>query len=737
MKSIYLDYNATTPVDPVVLHAMLPYLTDRYGNPSSSHEFGIGGRAAVEKARERLSELFGVETDELLFTSGGTESNNMAIKGTVWKSAAQKGHIITTSIEHPAVIEVCRWLEKFGTEVTYLPVDQFGMVDPDQVKKSIRRNTLLISVMHANNEVGTIQPVTEIGTIARSMGIPFHSDAAQSVGKILVDPGEMMVDLLSVAGHKLYAPKGIGALYIRRGTTLEKYMHGAGHEAGQRAGTENVAMIAGLGAAASMLRGLRNEDPAVQHAGSMASLLWQRIRDEFPETRLNGHPEQRLPNTLSVSFPGTDASRMLSEMSSVAASAGAACHSDHDDISAVLQAMGVPREYAIGTIRFSTGRMTTEEEIIEAVPVISATYRKLRRGSFREYFHTDDQQADQCRLTEYSHALGCACKIRPQLLERILKNLPASNDHDLLVGFGTSDDASVYRLTDEVAVVETIDVIPPVVDDPYLYGAIAAANAISDIYAMGARPVFALSFVGFPDRELPIGVLEQILKGAHDKAAEAGIEIAGGHTIEDSEPKFGLAVTGIVDPRKILRNSTAQPGDALILTKPLGTGIIITAVKKNLAQMHDATVAMSVMAELNRKASEIIARYPVNACTDISGFGLMGHLREMVAASGVNAELQAARIPVLNTALKYARGEAISGGTRNNREHTDPFVEYGRGIAENLRWVLCDAQTSGGLLISLPAQEAERCRMEMQSSGLSGAAVIGKIIPGDGAIRVV
>ncbi len=737
MKCIYLDYNATTPVDPVVLHAMLPCLTDRFGNPSSSHEFGRVGRAAVELAREQLSALFGVAQDEILFTSGGTESNNMAIKGTVWKSLAHKGHIITTSIEHPAVIEVFRWLEKFGTEVTYLPVDQLGMVDPDMVKKAIRPDTLLISVMHANNEVGTIQPVTEIGTIARSMGIPFHSDAAQSVGKILVDPGEMMVDLLSVAGHKLYAPKGIGALYIRRGTTLEKFMHGAGNESGQRAGTENVAMIAGLGAAAMVIKDVIKVELVWQNAGRMAALLLQRIRDEFPETRLNGHPEKRLPNTLSIGFPGIDASRMLLEMSSVAASAGAACHSDHDEISAVLQAMDVPGDYAIGTIRFSTGRMTTEEDIHEAVPMISAAYRKLRRGSFREYFELVDGREGQFRLTEYTHALGCACKIRPQLLERILKNLPVSNDHDLLVGFGTSDDASVYRLTDEVAVVETLDVIPPVVDDPYLYGAIAAANAISDIYAMGARPIFALSFVGFPDRELPIGVLEQILKGAHDKAAEAGIEIAGGHTIEDSEPKFGLAVTGIVDPRKILRNSTAQPGDALILTKPIGTGIIITALKKNLAQMHEATVAMSVMAELNRKASEIIARYPVNACTDITGFGLMGHLREMVAGSGVTAELKAASIPVLNAALKYARGEAISGGTRNNREHTDPFVEYGVDIPENLRWALCDAQTSGGLLISLPVQEAERCRMEMESMGLVYATLIGTVIPGDGAIRVI
>jgi selenide,water dikinase len=270
-----------------------------------------------------------------------------------------------------------------------------------------------------------------------------------------------------------------------------------------------------------------------------------------------------------------------------------------------------------------------------------------------------------------------------------------------------------------------------------MYGAIAAANAISDIYAMGASPLFALSFVGFPDRELPIGVLEQILKGAHDKAAEAGIEIAGGHTIEDSEPKFGLAVTGVVDPRKILRNSTAKPGDALILTKPLGTGIVMTALKKKLAQIHEATEAMTIMAELNRRAAEVIARYPVNACTDITGFGLMGHLKEMVVASGVSVVLQSASIPVLASSLKYARGESISGGTRNNREHTNPFVEYGPQIPEKLRWVLCDAQTSGGLLISLPAQEAERCRSEMVSRGLTNVAVIGMVVDGKGTIRVV
>jgi cysteine desulfurase len=387
MEPIYLDYNATTPVDPQVIGAIRPYLELYFGNPSSTHTFGVRSKIAIEKARNQVAILLNASSDEIVFTSGGTESNNFAIKGVAFVKGAKGNHIITTCIEHPAVTEVCRYLEQKGFRITQLPVDEYGRVDPAQVEKAITTQTILISVMHANNETGTIQPVEEIGDIARRNGILFHTDAAQSIGKIPVDVEKLKVDLLSVAGHKLYAPKGVGALYIRRGVKLEKLIHGADHESNLRAGTENVMEIVGLGAAAEIITNydlritnerhipeITQEQPTISNPQSvirnpqseiltLRDMLHYGIRTSIPEVKLNGHPVIRLPNTLSLGFPGVEASLLIREMKGIAASAGAACHGGQDDISGVLYAMHVPVEYAMGTIRFSLGRMTTREEI--------------------------------------------------------------------------------------------------------------------------------------------------------------------------------------------------------------------------------------------------------------------------------------------------------------------------------------------------------------------------------------
>lgn len=376
MKPIYLDYNATTPIDPEVAEAMRPYIFNRFGNPSSSHWYGVQTKEAVEKARNQVANLLNCNPDEVVFTGGGSESNNYAIKGAAFANREKGNHLITSSIEHPAVIEVCKYLQEKDFQVTYLPVDQFGQVDPRSVEKAITSSTILISIMHANNEVGTIQPIAEIAEIARNHGIVFHSDAAQSVGKIPTTVDDLGVDLLTIAGHKLYGPKGIGALYIRRGIQLEKLIHGADHEQGRRAGTENVLEIVGLGKACEVAK--RDLDKNMDHTQKMRDLLYQQLKAEWDELKLNGHPKNRLPNTLSVSFRNIEANKLLTEIDTVAVSAGAACHSDSVKVSSVLRAMQVDLEYAMGTIRFSTGKMTTAEEIKETAAIFAETARRLQ-----------------------------------------------------------------------------------------------------------------------------------------------------------------------------------------------------------------------------------------------------------------------------------------------------------------------------------------------------------------------
>ncbi len=369
-QKIYLDFNASAPIAPEVAEAMKPFLSQHFGNPSSQHWAGIPAKEAVEHARQQVAELLQCSPDEIVFTSGGSESNNHAIKGVFFSLREKGNHIITTQIEHPAVINPCRFLEKLGAEVTYAPVDQYGRVDPQDIQKAITPRTILITVMHANNEVGTIQPIEEISKIAKERSIVLHTDAAQSVGKIVTKVDDLGIDLLSIAGHKLYAPKGIGALYIRKGTPIEPLIHGASHESGRRAGTENVLLIVGLGKACEVAKRYLQDN----EVRNLRDRFWKLLQDNF-ENRivLNGHPTYRLPNTLNVSFVGKAGGEILSQLDGVAASTGAACHSGSVELSPVLKAMGISPEVGMGAIRFSLGRTTTVQEVERVVDLLKSS----------------------------------------------------------------------------------------------------------------------------------------------------------------------------------------------------------------------------------------------------------------------------------------------------------------------------------------------------------------------------
>ncbi|MCX6280945.1 MAG: selenide, water dikinase SelD [Bacteroidetes bacterium] len=349
---------------------------------------------------------------------------------------------------------------------------------------------------------------------------------------------------------------------------------------------------------------------------------------------------------------------------------------------------------------------------------------------------TSADNKKEIKLTGYTHALGCACKIKPQALEKILNSLPKPKGNKILVGTETSDDAAVYLFGKDKAIIQTVDFIPPVVDDPYQYGAIAAANALSDIWAMGGKPLFALSIVAFPENRIPFEVLEQILHGASDKVSEAGISIIGGHSIEDEEPKFGLVVSGEVHPGKIWRNSTPESGDVLLLTKPLGTGIISTAVKREYASREAADEAIRTMCELNKKPAELLMKYKVHACTDVTGFGLLGHLKEMLSAGGLSAEILWQQVPLLKMAWAYAVAGMIPGGTVNNLEFASSMLDTDPGVPEMVKLLLADAQTSGGLLVALCPQQAAEAVSEFAKEGIHGVAIIGKIIPGNSRIII-
>ena len=357
---IYLDYNGTTPIDPEVAQAIVPYLTEHFGNPSSSHRYGHAAHAAMDTARRRVADLLGGSPDEIVFTAGGSESDNLAIQGVAMALRDRGNHIITQQTEHPAVLRTCRYLEShLGFKVTCLTVDETGLVDPQALADAITPKTVLVTIMHANNETGTLQPIAELSAIARQRGAIFHTDAAQSVGKVRTNVDELGVDLLTIAAHKLYAPKGVGVLYVRAGTPLNSVIHGASQESGRRAGTENVAYIVGLGVACELAKQkLASDMPRIQE---LRDRLQQRLSEQG--WVLNGHPARRLPNTLNMSKTGLDGEKILAQTPEIAASTGAACHAGRTDPSSVLLSMGIRHEQALGAVRFSLGRWTTEEDV--------------------------------------------------------------------------------------------------------------------------------------------------------------------------------------------------------------------------------------------------------------------------------------------------------------------------------------------------------------------------------------
>jgi len=361
---IYLDYNASTPIDPRVAAVMRPLLDGPYANPSATHAGGRAAREIVDQARTQVASLLGCASDEVIFTSGGSEADNLALVGVYLALRDHGDHIITTAVEHPAILETARFLERLGARITYLDVDGTGRIDPDDVRRAITARTILVSVMHADNEVGTIEPIEAVSAITRERGILLHTDAAQSVGKIPTKVDELGVDLLSIAGHKLYAPKGVGALYVRRGVRLEPLIHGASHEAGRRAGTESALLAAALGAACELAADLGPMDEVRR----LRDLFWGLLQTRFGErVVLNGHPLHRLPNTLSVSFVGRVGADILVALDDVAASTGSACHAGSVELSPVLRAMGVAPGVGMGAIRFSLGRGTIAAEIHQVV----------------------------------------------------------------------------------------------------------------------------------------------------------------------------------------------------------------------------------------------------------------------------------------------------------------------------------------------------------------------------------
>jgi cysteine desulfurase len=373
---IYLDYNATTPVAPEVFQAMQPFLTTEFGNPSCDYALGVRARDAVRQARREVATLLGCSPEDIVFTSGATEANNTVLKGVAAHHG--RGRLITAATEHPAVLAPCRALQSQGFTVSVLPVDGTGRLDPDDVRRALTPDTILISVMHANNETGVIQPIREIGALARAAGVKFHTDAAQSVGKIPVDVDELQVDFLTVAGHKFYAPKGVGALYVRPGAALAPLLHGASQEGGLRAGTENVPYLVALGEAARLAR--ERLPGAVSHLQGLRDRLHRLLSAGVPGLILNGPELERLPNTLNVSFPGLSGGDLMSGLPELAASLGSACHAGQEAISPVLAAMQVPVSVARGTVRFSVGVPTTLAEVEEAAALLVQSVRTLWQG---------------------------------------------------------------------------------------------------------------------------------------------------------------------------------------------------------------------------------------------------------------------------------------------------------------------------------------------------------------------
>ncbi|UCB51747.1 MAG: cysteine desulfurase NifS [Candidatus Zixiibacteriota bacterium] len=378
MRKVYLDHSATTPVRPEVLEAMLPYLESRFGNASSIHGSGREAKVALEEAREKVAEVIGAAPSEVFFTSGGTESDNLAIKGTAFANRKKGNHIITSQIEHHAVLESCKFVDNEGFEVTYLPVDSQGLVHGDDLRKAIRDDSTLVSIMHVNNEVGTIQPLEELGKIARDKGVYFHSDAVQSVGKIRIDVQTSNVDMLSMSGHKIHGPKGVGALYVRKGVRITPWTHGGHHERSRRAGTENVPGIVGFARALELMN--QELDDQCEHMKNLTETFYRRLVELIPDVVLHGDSSKRVPNILSLSFKGVEGESVILslDMRGVAVASGSACTSGTLEPSHVLSAMRVPPEIAQGAVRFSFGRDNTMEDVEYVLSLLPEIVQRLR-----------------------------------------------------------------------------------------------------------------------------------------------------------------------------------------------------------------------------------------------------------------------------------------------------------------------------------------------------------------------
>ncbi len=381
MKQIYMDHGATTPVDPLVVDAMLPYFTEKFGNASSLHSFGQEATSALEQSRQQVAASIGAKPEEIIFTSGGTESDNLAIKGIAYRNSGKGKHIITSTIEHPAILNTCAYLEKEGFDVTYVPADSDGIIDMDELKKAIRDDTILISVMHANNEIGTIQPISDISKLAKEKSIYLHTDAVQSFGKIAVNVNELGVDMLSMSSHKIYGPKGVGALYVRKGTPLQALAHGGSHERSMRAGTENVSGIVGFAKAVSLVDEHRVDD--AKHMTQLRDSLIRKVMDSIEDVYLSGHATKRLPNNVNLRFSFIEGESMLLflDMKGIAISTGSACSSKSLEPSHVLSAIGLKPEDSHGSIRITLGNDNTQEEVDYVVSALVEIVGRLRAMS--------------------------------------------------------------------------------------------------------------------------------------------------------------------------------------------------------------------------------------------------------------------------------------------------------------------------------------------------------------------
>ena len=795
-KVIYLDYNATTNIHEEERKAMEPYLSINFRNPSSSHKYGIQTKKGIVKARNQIATMLNCSSSEIIITSGASESNNYANKGIINyyfhnTHSPEKISVITSSIEHPSVMEIYPYLKsiyKDKLEIITLPCDSDGIINLDAFKNSIQKNTLLISIMLANNETGCVQPIKEIREIAKKINPDciVHTDASQALGKIPVDVKNLGVDLLTVAGHKIYGPKGIGALYIKTGIEkkLEKIIHGASHENNLRAGTENVLEIVGLGEACGLIS--RDLNKRMRQFMITRNIIYKIISEKIPKNnyvlhgpeidfsidinKLNDkqlyelvNKEKRLTNTLYISFPGIEANLILDKLSDkIACSAGAACHSEGVHMSHVLQAMKVSPQIAMGTLRISTGISTTEKDAEESAKSITEIVLQLmpknnnldNQNNLLKYVKEDQEAIDNCRLTKNTHGMGCGCKISPKLLQEVLSSLPIQkcipNDKNILVDNSSFDDGSVYNLTPfyistnantitsinkEIALVSTLDFFTPICDNPYDFGAISCSNALSDIYAMGAKPINALSIVAFPITLLPKIILKEILRGAQDKADEAKCPILGGHSIDDNEPKFGLSVNGIVEKNKIWKNNSLKKDNYILLTKKIGTGVIMTSLKKDIVDKNEQCVkdAINIMKSLNKYHCELVTDNNINidACTDITGFGLLGHLSECLLGEenkNLIAEIYYNKIKFISDKVNELTEMGMTpGGAKSNLSYVDGKVDYDKKMTENEKLLINDPQTSGGLLMFMGEEDKNKMEKLCQEKNLE-CYEIGKIL---------